>query len=744
MSGQTYRFEEFSLDKTNRRLLRHGEDVVLSAKAFDLLQTLVENQGRLVSKDELFTIVWGNQVVEESNLTVHISQIRKALGETGKNRRFIETVPGFGYRFVGKVISSNGNEPAARPGDGGGRTEIPVFQSEAQASDLPLFEGNGAEISNPRDRIRRSPVRETRFRQYASVFVPLILILLLGGWFSFKFEESTNQKSGFSFVNAKTKQLTTKGRIGWAAISPDGKFYTYALNERGEYKQSLWLGQTDNAKDIQLRPAIGVLRGIAFSADGKTLFFTVTDAEEKAENGFFRIPVLGGVPEKLPLELNGSFAVSPDEKQVAFVRQDREKNISVVIVAAMDGTSEREIATRSLDAAFYSRLAWSPDGTLISVPALSESEKKSNDVFVIRPDSGKIEQLSSHGWLQIHNLIWHPDGKNLIVVAIDKTESLRHLWLLTYPAGKIEQFSRDTDTYGSTLSFSADGNSLIVVELKRESNIWTASSTDFAKARQISFSSINGVYGWEGIEWLPGNRLVFTAGIDRTVALLTMNMDGTGIRQITTAGFYDRQPKSSPDGRTIFFESNRSGAWEIWAVSPTGADLRQITAGGALSPQISPDGKWIVYASKNMIWRMVEGGSPVRISDKGYSQPSISPDGRFIACRFQDGVDSKSKLIVLNFSDGSLVKSFEAAHGANFNNGIRWAKDRKAITYRDSANGVWKQNFEGGPPEKLTGLPEEKIYSYAWSPDGNLFAFTRGREISDVVLITTSKFERSR
>ncbi len=109
-NGRIYSFDRFQLDVDNRQLLRDEKPVSLSAKAFDLLQTLLENQGRLVGKDELFSSVWRDQIVEESNLTVHISQIRKALGENKSNPRYIETVPGYGYRFVGEVREAEDDE----------------------------------------------------------------------------------------------------------------------------------------------------------------------------------------------------------------------------------------------------------------------------------------------------------------------------------------------------------------------------------------------------------------------------------------------------------------------------------------------------------------------------------------------------------------------------------------------------------------------------------------------------------
>ena len=102
-----YSFDNFQLDAGNRQLRRKDQPLVLPAKAFDLLLALVENNGRLVEKDELFTSVWRDQIVEESNLTVHISQIRKVLGESKDNPRYIETVSGYGYRFIGDIASGD-------------------------------------------------------------------------------------------------------------------------------------------------------------------------------------------------------------------------------------------------------------------------------------------------------------------------------------------------------------------------------------------------------------------------------------------------------------------------------------------------------------------------------------------------------------------------------------------------------------------------------------------------------------
>ena len=99
----TYRFGEFTVDPHRRVILREGAAVPLSSKAFDLLLALIESEGGELSKDELMSRVWADQIVEDANLTVTMAQLRKALGEKASDHRFIVTIPGRGYRFVGEL-----------------------------------------------------------------------------------------------------------------------------------------------------------------------------------------------------------------------------------------------------------------------------------------------------------------------------------------------------------------------------------------------------------------------------------------------------------------------------------------------------------------------------------------------------------------------------------------------------------------------------------------------------------------
>ena len=92
-----YQFGEFTVDGDQNVLLRNGSPLALAPKVFDTLLILVDNGGRIVEKEELMNRLWPDSFVEESNLTIDIQQLRKALGDNAHQPEFIETVARRGY-----------------------------------------------------------------------------------------------------------------------------------------------------------------------------------------------------------------------------------------------------------------------------------------------------------------------------------------------------------------------------------------------------------------------------------------------------------------------------------------------------------------------------------------------------------------------------------------------------------------------------------------------------------------------
>lgn len=106
---QIYRFRNCLLNTSERTVIKDDDCLELTTRTFDVLQYLIENAGKVLTKDEILGNVWEGSFVEESNLPVHISKLRKVLGDS-RESRFIETVQGSGYRFVAPISLVSENE----------------------------------------------------------------------------------------------------------------------------------------------------------------------------------------------------------------------------------------------------------------------------------------------------------------------------------------------------------------------------------------------------------------------------------------------------------------------------------------------------------------------------------------------------------------------------------------------------------------------------------------------------------
>jgi pimeloyl-ACP methyl ester carboxylesterase/DNA-binding winged helix-turn-helix (wHTH) protein/class 3 adenylate cyclase len=166
-----YDFDDLRIDVEQRVLLRAGEVVGLTPKAFDTLLVLVQNSQHIIDKDTLLQTIWPDTFVEEANLAVNVSLLRKSLGERPDGGQYIETVPRRGYRFaaaVATVVATDGEELAAAPAATGGAP---------------------AERSHPRIVLRRPP--EIRYAQSGDVNIayqtvgdgPIDLVFVMG-WVS--------------------------------------------------------------------------------------------------------------------------------------------------------------------------------------------------------------------------------------------------------------------------------------------------------------------------------------------------------------------------------------------------------------------------------------------------------------------------------------------------------------------------------------------------------------------------------
>jgi len=98
-----YKFGEFSIHSKEEFLFRNGEKIAINHRTYQVLFLLIEKSGEIVTKKEFFDTVWADTFVEDNSLTVAITALRKVLGDSAPEPKYIEIVPRKGYRFIGEV-----------------------------------------------------------------------------------------------------------------------------------------------------------------------------------------------------------------------------------------------------------------------------------------------------------------------------------------------------------------------------------------------------------------------------------------------------------------------------------------------------------------------------------------------------------------------------------------------------------------------------------------------------------------
>jgi Tol biopolymer transport system component/DNA-binding winged helix-turn-helix (wHTH) protein len=706
----------------------------------------------MLDKDELMKWLWPDSFVEEANLAVNISQLRKALGQSDSGPQYIETVPKRGYRFVANVKEAGGSADLILREHVRSRILIEEEETDEEEEtqkviDVKVPDANGKPLSVSAS-ARALPAATTLpsrasqgKRSWLAVTSGLVVAVLA---LSFGLYEYIKARRVSSFQSMKMRKLITSGKVTQAAISPDGKYVAYV---EGTQQQSLLVRQVAATNSVLIIPPAEVdYRGLTFTPDGNFIYFI--RFENNVSPALYQVPVLGGTAQKVLESVITPVTFSPDGKRFAFVREYSDRGEDVLTVVNADGTGEEALAKRKLPEFFSEKgPSWSPDGKIIACGALGfDSTGQYMYVFGVRTGDRGEERIGSERWRYVRQLAWLPDGSGLLILGRHPASVLNsppQIWQMSYPSGESQRITNDLNFY-SSLSLTAGSSAFTAVQLNELSSIYVAPDGDERRAALVSSDQSAGHFGW--VSWTNNGRIVYTSRASGNTDIWIMDSDGGNNKQLTFDASSDVYPSASPDGRYIVFVSyGANKACGIWRMHSDGSNPRQLADISLLDDfglACSPDSKWVVYQSSasgtNTLWKVpIEGGDPIRLTDKFSEGPAVSPDGKLIACVYADEVaNSKKQLAIIPFEGGPLVKLFDFSPTAAPDHGLNWTPDGRAIAYSDSLSGIWVQPLDGSPPVKLTDFKSDLIWSFDWSPDGKQLAIARGDIISDVVLIT--------
>ncbi len=702
-------FAEFEIDTDHRRLLRQGEVVRLHAKAFDLLTFLVRNNGNIVSKDEILQWVWDDKFVEESNLVVQVSNLRKALGETKNSPRFLVTVPGKGYKFVGDLDEN-----------------LLIIETHS-VTELTIEEE--VKIQNPVSIGNKI----SSFAKIASIALAILFAIGIGLLGLRYFQPPPSKQMRFA-------KLTASGKIANIALSPDGNFAVFAQKE--DNGESLWLRQMETGSEkriVEPQPLNYV--GLTISPDSQFIYaskFLKNEVDPVLE----KISLLGGISQIIPKISSGSaISISPDGKRFAFTESFSLQKETWLGVSDVDGSNSRTLLRAKDDVRYFpifysSPLAWSPTQNEIAVAVTEKREKVSFDtILLVNPENGSERYLTDKRWRTVDNLAWIDDDK-LAFTAKSEDGLQNQVWVFSRQTGEAKQLTNELKDY---VKLAASGGKILTIQVSYNSSLRLVdfNESDFSlKIREI-FTASEYI---DEMDWSKDNEIVFSSQASGKNELWQMKNDGTNARQITTNANVSFGLTVSPVDGSIVFAAKQNGIRGIWQVDSAGKNLRQISEGDIKSPDISNDGKIIFQRGLgHSEGAFLNWNGETKILDSSCYFPSISPDGTKVACYFMDFADNRKWRIAIISTDSSLLINKITPPIPIYERHIRWHPSGKFITQIYSEGENLKLLFlpvEGGEHKTLDGLGKGESNVPEWSADGKQFLYPQITIAQDAVLLT--------
>ena len=698
-ASHLYAFKDFCLDIRETVLLKRGEEVAITPKAFQLLSILVENHGAVVRKEKLISEIWADSIVEEGNLAFTARLLRKALGDNARTPIYIETIPRKGYRFIAEV-----SQPPS-----------PEDVTAATAA------------------IETRSYRRTRvLRIGLGLFVVLLATVC---WFLLDRFGVLTRSAPILTESFKAERLSSTGNAALAVISPNGKLIAYT-DQTGNGKWSIWLRQVATAENIQIvAPAEVEYGGIAFSRDSNSLFIARSEKTAKRLD-IYRVNVFGGLLTKLVEGTEGWFSISPDGNRMSFVRCRYEAgDYCSLFVADIDGQNEVLIATRAQPIRIADN-QFSTDGRTIAFAA-GQSRTGSNDFGLYEVDlaTGKEKEITTERFFNIKHLRWLPTGDDLLLTARPCAQQKFSIWKVSAATGEVTQLTRDDGNF-SGLSFDDEARNLVVTKVDNNFSIYLEEVANRKERKMLAPGA--------SCAFTPDGRIVFES---KDLDIWIVDADGNNKRQLTSDASSDINPIVTADGKKVVFSSNRSGANHVWRMNIDGSDQKQVTqTQGGYPRSVTPDGRWVYYrAGISNALRRVDADSNVELElpEIEGTAHAVSPAGELVAS-FVREPGGKLNLNIWNPADRSVVGSIpdvdddgaEPIH-------LQWSADGRSVVFvvkRSDEYELWRHHIDPAKRTLIAKLGSEPLQRVMLSPDGRSLAAVRGNWLHDAFLITGLKY----
>jgi eukaryotic-like serine/threonine-protein kinase len=513
--------------------------------------------------------------------------------------------------------------------------------------------------------------------------------------------------------------LTFSGNDFVPSVSPDGKTVAFVSGRDGAYR--IWLKQLDGGGETVLTPGPDD-QSPRFSADGASVMFIHNRAA-------YRIPSIGGQARKL-LDNVEDAGWSPDGRQIVFVRYDG-AHTRIGVASLADGSSS---VIHTVENKHLLAPSWSPDGSTIALipQTTGTAGAPAHSITLVSRDGQSVRQLvCPFPGGELSTPSWVDGGKRILYALPESAGDVGTLQATTVGSAS-RVFSQDVRSGEVRTLFSVQAP-VSRIEIAGPGRVIFDTVTQRDNLKLISMDGAkpdNGRWLTRGnsIDRQPyfspdGDAVVFSSSRSGDVDLWEVSLKSGALQRLTDHPASDWDPYVTPDNKHLLWSSNRSGNFEIWMAERDGSLPRQVSHDGvdAENPTTTPDGQWVIYASGQSqhpgVWKVrADGTDSKQIVTGSAAWPDVSPDGKYVLYHVVTG-PLVGTIHIIRLEDGAPVDFHADGERARF------LDDGHSIVYIvNGGHDIVRQNFlsgAGAPTQVLIPASQDfNTDSFHVMPDG--------------------------